>query len=82
MKGMKKVRRMSVSSYIARALGFGNHEVSLTDGVSCALSCCQACRFSLSQGGKDQESRLSHDALNCNQALLVFLPFFLKSLSE
>lgn len=73
---------MSVSSYIARALGFGNREVSLTDGVSCALSCCQACRFSLSQGGKDQESRLSHDALNCNQALLVFLPFFLKSLSE
>ncbi len=77
-----EVRRVSVSFYITRALDFGNREVSLTDGVSCAFSCCQACRFSLSQGGKDQENRLSHDALNCNQALLVLLPFFVKPLSE
>lgn len=73
-----EVRRVAVSSYVARALGFGNHKVSSADGVSCALSC----RFTLFQGCEDQESRLCCDALIINQALLVLWPFFLKSLSE
>lgn len=66
-----EVRRVAVSSYIARALGFGSREVSWR---------CLVCFEVLSSLSVFfQECRLSQYALIFEQALLVLLPFFLKS---